>query len=367
MNIICNKDILLNSINTVSKAVPGKTTLPILECILLKATPSGFKMMANDLEFGIESKLKDVNIIEIGSVALEAKIFSEIVRRLPNEDIEILSDKNNLTIIKCQSSEYKISGQSGEEFPDLPEIEKKEEYTLQQSKLKNMIRQTIFSITTDETKPTLTGELLEIINGSFNLVAVDGYRVSFRSTPIKNKDIKSIVPGKSLNELHKILSVEDNDEVSLYFTDKHILFDLGDNIVISRIIDGDFIKYDQIFSNDYTTLISVNRRNIILCLERASLLSRENKKTPIKLEIKNDKLIITSNTEIGTAYEELKIDMDGTEINIAFNPKYLIDILKAIDDEYINMYFTSSLSPCIIKPSENNEYKYLVLPVRLNI
>jgi DNA polymerase-3 subunit beta len=155
--------------------------------------------------------------------------------------------------------------------------------------------------------------------------------------------------------------------VSLYVTDKHVLFDLGDSTVVSRTIEGDFIKYDQIFSNDYNTVIRLNRKNIIMCLERASLLSRENKKNPIKVEIKNEKLIITSNTELGTAYEEMEIDMDGAEMNIAFNPKYLIDCLKVIEDDEISMFFTSTLSPCIIKPINGDDYKYLVLPVRINM
>lgn len=369
MHFICSKDILLNSINTVSKAVSGRTTLPILECILLKSSSSGLKMMANDLELGIESRLNNIEILEQGSVALEAKIFSEIVRRLPEDNVEITSDSENITIIKCKSSEYKILGQPGEEFPDLPEVEKNLEYSIKQVDLKNMIRQTIFSISTDESKPALTGELLEIVNNSFNVVAVDGYRVSFRKSILSNdnEDLKVIVPGKTLNEINKILSSENEDMVSLYFTDKHILFDLGDSTVVSRTIEGDFIKYDQIFSNDYNTVIRLDRKNLIMCLERASLLSRENKKNPIKVEIKNDKLVITSNTELGTAYEEMEIDMDGNEMNIAFNPKYLIDCLKVIDDDDISMYFTSTLSPCIIKPIEGDDYKYLVLPVRINM
>lgn len=370
MKIICNKALLLNSINTVSKAVPSKTTtnMPILECILLRATPGGFKMTATDLEFGIESKLENISIIETGSIALEAKIFSEIVRRLPDDNVEISTDKDNLTLIKCINSEYTLVGQRGDEFPDLPTVEKNLEYTLQQSKLKDMIRQTIFSVSTDESKIALTGELLEIIDNSMNLVSVDGYRLSFRKTTLlnENEDIKAVIPGKTLNEINKILSNEDEFEVSLYFTDKHILFDLGDSTVVSRIINSDFINYEQIFSNDYNTIANINRKNIITCLERASLLSRENKKTPVKIEIKNNKLIITSNTELGTAYEEIEINRQGDDIAIAFNPKYIIDALKAIDDDIINIYFTSALSPCIIKPVNGDEYKYLVLPVRLN-
>ncbi len=369
MHIICAKDILLNAINNVLKAIPAKTSLPILECILLKASNGTFKLVGNDLELGIESTLDNVKIEENGSVALEAKIFSEIIRRLPDDNVDISSDERNITIIKCQNSEYKISGQPGEEFPEIEDIERNVEYTLTQADLKNMIRQTIFSISEDESKPNLKGELLEFTDKSINVVAVDGFRVSFRKTEIENnnENINVIVPGKTLNEINKILSSEEDEMVSIYVTDKQILFDLGLSKVVSRIIEGNFIRYEQIFSNDYSTKLIVNRKDIIMSMERASLLSRENKKNYIKVDIKNEKMIITSNTELGTAYEEIKIDMDGVEMCIGFNPRYIIEILKAIDDEEVSMYFSSSLSPCIIKPLEADNYKYLVLPVRLNI
>ena len=369
MHIVCQKDILLNGINTVSKAVPNKTTMPILECILLSTSKNKFKLIANDLELGIESTLEPVEIIEDGAIALEAKIFSEIIRRLPEDKVDITTDENNLTIIKCKNSEYKIMGQLSDDFPNLPDIEKNVEYTLSQVELKNMIKQTIFSISDDDSKPNLKGELLEITDKSINVVAVDGYRVSFRKTSIENnkESISRIIPGKTLNEIIKILSSEDEDKVSIYFTDRHMLLDLGLSKVVSRTIDGEFIRYEQIFSNDYNTKLVVNCKDIIMSLERASLLSRDNKKIPVKIEIKAKKMIITSNTELGTAYEEVDIDMDGNEMSIAFNPKYIIECLKAIEDEEICMYFTSSLSPCIIKPIQADDYKYLVLPVRLNI
>lgn len=368
MKIICRKDILLNGINTVSRAVITKTPIPMLECILLKAETNGFRMMGNNLELAIESKLKDVDIIEEGSVAIEAKILSEIIRRLPEDNITILTDENNSVLIKCINSEYKIAGKAGDEFPDLPVIEKSVEYTLQQCKLKDMIRQTIFSISTDESKITFTGELLEIKNNALNLVSLDGYRVSFRTTPLEitDQDNFVIVPGKTLNDINKILSSEEEFEVSIYFTDKNVLFDLGDTTVVSRVIDGDFIKYEQVFDSNYTTEITVNRKDLMMCLDRAALLSRDNKKTPVKMEIEANKLIITSETDLGKAYEQLDITVNGNDMSIAFNPKYIIDALKAIDDEEIDMYFISSLSPCTIRPTEGNDYKYLVLPVRLN-
>lgn len=369
MNIKCKKDELLNNINIVLKSVSSRTTLPILECILLVADREGFKLISNDLELGIETSNIKADIIEKGTVALEAKIFSDIIRNLPEKEVSIETDEKNITLIKSGKIEFKILGQNGEEFPKINKVEKEEKYTISSSILKNMIRQTKFSVSTDESKPILTGELIEIKNGYLNIVAIDGFRVSFRRT-ITNKEYKNsevVVPAKTLNEIIKILSDKEDSFVNLYFNENHILFELDSCIVVSRILDGEFLKYEQIFTEDYNTKIEINRLDFLNSLERASLISKDNKKTPVKLEItKNEKLIITSNTEFGTSYEEVKIDIEGEELNIAFNTKYLIESLKAIDDEFIIIQFITPLSPCIIKGINKDDYKYLILPLKLN-
>lgn len=368
MHIICSKEDLMTNINITSKAVSIRSTLPILECILLTVNDDGFKMVSNDLELAIETSYIQAETIEKGTIALEAKMFSEIVRRLPDKEVIIKTDETNMTFIKSGKTEFKILGQSGDEFPHLPLVEKTEEYKISSNEFKNMIRQTIFSVSTMESKPTLTGELIEIENGSLNVVAVDSFRVSFRVSHIgtKNPDTSVIVPSKSLNELSKILPTTEETEVSLYFTDKHVLFAMQGCTVVSRLLEGEFLKYKQIFTDDYTTIIYVSRQEILSSLERASLISKDNKKTPVRLKIEDDNLIITSNTETGTSYDEIGIEMDGITLEIAFNPKYLIEAIKAIDTEKISIQFTTPLSPCIIKGYESDLYKYLILPLRLN-
>lgn len=367
MKFTCQRDILLNSINIVSKAVSTRTTLPILECILLKCDMNGLKLIANDLEIGIESAYIIGDIIEEGVIALEARIFSEIIRKVEGDTVTIDVDDNNLTLIKCGSSEFKIMGQDGEDFPVLPTVEKQNEYKLTQNDLRNMIRQTIFSIAQDDSKPILTGELIEIQNDTINMVSVDGYRISYRKSMLisGSESNNVIVPGKTLNEISKILSPESEENVSVYFTDKHILFDIGGNKVVSRIFEGEFIKYKQSFTEDYKTKVVIGRSDLISALERASLVSRDARKTPVRIAIKNDIIIITSKTEMGAAYEEVNIECEGEELVIAFNPKYLIDALKAIEDEKITIQFTTSLSPCIIRPISGDDYKYLILPLRM--
>ncbi|PKM51088.1 MAG: DNA polymerase III subunit beta [Firmicutes bacterium HGW-Firmicutes-7] len=367
MQIKCNKMDLLNGVNTVLKAVSSRTTLPILQCILLQATNDELKLISNDLELGIESKVS-ATIKEKGSIALEARIFSEIVKKLPDNEVTITVDENHLTTIVCEKSKFNISGQPGNEFIQLPQIEKNNSFTLKQGVFKEMIRQTIFSIAIEEIRPIFTGELLEVKNSKFNIVSVDGYRVSIREIELNHdiEDFKVIVPGKTLNEINKILSNFEDDYITIYYTDKHILFELEDSIVVSRLLEGDFPKYDQIFSKDYDIVATVDRKSTILSLERAALITRENKKNPIKIEIKNQSMIITSNTEIGNVYEEIDIKKEGNEIEIAFNPKYLIDALKVIDDELVNLQFTNALNPCIIRKIDGDDYKYLILPIRLN-
>ncbi len=367
MQLLCNKNDLLNGVNTVLKAVSSRTTLPILQCILMQATAEGLILVSNDLELGIECRVK-ANIIEKGSIAIEAKIFSEIIRKLPDTDVSIQVDQNNLTTIRCEKSKFSICGQPGAEFIQLPKVEKDNAFSISQPVLKEMIRQTIFSIAVEEIRPIFTGELLEVKNQKFNIVSVDGYRVSIRETLIEKPidDFKLVVPGKTLNEIHKILSNEDSDTVTLYYTDKHILFEFMDSIVVSRLLEGDFPKYDQIFSRDYETLAMIDRKRAVLSLERAALITRENKKNPVKIEIRENSMIITSNTDLGNVYEEMDVKREGKEIEIAFNPKYLIDALKVIEDDYVNLQFTNALNPCIIRQIDGEDYKYLVLPIRLN-
>lgn len=366
MNLICQRDLLINNINIVLKAVSSKTTLDILECILLDASDN-FKLVTSDLEIGIETAPIDSEIIESGKIAVEAKLFSDIIRKLNGETVCISTDDKFSIKISCGLSEFKILGRDAQDFPMLPSVEKEKRFQLKQIKLKNMIRQTIFSISQDETKPTLSGELIEIKNRDINIVSVDGYRISLRKEILEQieSDISVIVPGKTLNEISKILSSEETEDVYIYITEKHILFDLGIAIVVSRLIEGEFIKYAQNFTNDFKTRINVEKNMLISSLERSLLVSRDSKKMPVKFEIKDMKLIITSNTETGTFYDELIVEMEGDDIVIAFNPKYLIDALKVIDDNEICISFTTSLSPCIISPLQGNLYKYLILPLRM--
>ena len=364
----CNRENLLNNINIVLKGVSNKSTLPILECILITVYKNNFKLTSNNLELGIETNLIEADVKEEGKIAIEAKIFFDIIKKLNGTTITLKKDEHNNLVIKSKHSKFKISIIESNDFPSIPVIKKENEYIMYQNDLKNMIKQTIFSIAQDESKPILTGELIEIYDKHINIVSVDGYRISYKKSKLikdNNNNTSVIIPGKILNEISKILSNDPNEEISIFIGEKHVLFDLGICIIVSRVIEGEYIKYKQSFFDDFKTKIFISRTEFIAGLERAILISRDVKKIPVKLEIKENKIIINSNSELGTSYEELTVECDGDNLNIAFNPKYLIDALKVIEEDKISIQFTTSLSPCIITSIEYDDYKYLILPLRI--
>ena len=366
MQIACSKSNLLDNMNLVMKAVSSRTTLPILECVLLVADDNGFFMTATDLELGVETDKIDAMIIDAGCVALNAKMFHEIIRKFPEDTVTINVDDKNVTTLRCQKSEFKILGQSGEEFPTLPLVERSEFIPIGSRALKNMIRQTIFSVAVDETKNVMRGELLEVKNRVLKLVSVDGFRISYRECSLENfeGEAKIIIPGKALSVVSKLLN-DNDDEISIFYTDKHALFALGGCTFVTRLLDGEFINYENLFNSEYNTQVFVERTQLLSSLDRASLISVEAKKTPILLSISSGKILITANTEMGTVHDEVEVDIEGSDIDIAFNPRYMIEALRVIEDEKVLISFVTSLSPCVIRPEKESSYKYLILPLRI--
>lgn len=367
MKFTCSKDLLLQYINIVNKAVSNRTTLPILECILLTADDTGFYMTGNDLEIGIRTAPIEAEIAEKGEVAIEARIFNEIVRRLNGETVTISVDEKYMVKILSGTSEFEIMGQNGDDFPALPQVEQERMYTMEQAKLRDMIRQTIFSIAQDGSKPVLTGELMELRENAVHLVSVDGYRISFRKNPLLmgSGETEVIIPGKTLTELNKILSQEAEDSLSIYLTEKHILFDLGTATMVSRLIEGEFIRYAQSFSADHKTAVQIEKGELIQALERASLVSRDNRKTPVRLMIRPNGIDITARSDMGTAHETVAAEVEGEDLSIAFNPRYLIEALRSIEEASVRIHFMASLSPCTILPVEGDAFQYLILPLRM--
>ena len=367
MKLVCKKANLLNGVQIVSKAVPGKTTMPILECILIDASQGRIKLTANDMELGIETII-DGDIVEKGIIALDAKIFLEIVRKLPDNIITIQTDSSLNVVITCEKAKFNIVGKSGEDFSYLPEIEKENSVVISQFTLKEVIRQTIFSIADNENNKLMTGELFEIENNNMKVVSLDGHRISLRNIELKDNydHIKVVVPGKTLNEISKILTGEADKDVVIYFTDKHILFEFDETTVLSRLIEGEYFRIEQMLSTDYETKMSINKREFLNCIDRATLLVKEGEKKPIIINVTDEDMELKINSTIGSMNENIDIVKEGKDIMIGFNPKFLIDSLKVIDDEEINIYMVNPKAPCIIR-DDHNTYLYLILPVNFTV
>lgn len=366
MKIICSKNNLLKSVNISLKAVPSKTTMPILECILIDATTNQIKFTSNDMELGIET-IVEGTIYEKGMIALDAKILYEIIRRLPDNDVTLATDDNYTATITCEKAKFHIPGKSGEDFAYLPSIEREEPLTISQYTLKEMVRQTIFSIAVNENNKLMTGELFEIKNNCLKVVSLDGHRIAIRKMELKKNynDKKVVVPGKTLNEISKILSGEIDDQVSIYFSKNHIVFEFDKTIVISRLIEGEYFRIDQMLSSDYETKLQINKKEFLNCIDRATLLVREGDKKPIIIHITDTKMELKIDSAIGSMNEDIDISKEGKDIMIGFNPKFLIDALKVIDDEMITIYLVNPKAPCFIRDDQET-YTYLILPVNFN-
>ena len=366
MKLICSKASLLKGVSIVSKAVPSRTTMPILNCILIDASANEIKLTANDMELGIETVIEG-EIVERGIIALDAKFFSEIVRKLPDKDVVIESDDTFQTTITCEKAKFNIVGKSGEDFSYLPYIEKNESISISQFTLKDVVRQTIFSIADNDTNKLMTGELFEINENRLRVVSLDGHRISIRNIELKESysPLKVVVPGKTLQEISKILTGEAEDMVDIFFADNHILFEFDETKVVSRLIEGEYFHIDQMLSSDYDTKVKINKREFLSCIDRATLLIREGDKKPIILNIQDGSLQLKINSFVGSMNEEIEIEKEGKDLLIGFNPKFFIDALRVIDDEEVTLYMVNPKAPCFIK-DDAGTYVYLILPVNFN-
>ena len=366
MKIICSKSNLVKGVSIVSKAVPSKTTMPILECILIDATTDIIKFTANDMELGIET-IVEGEIVKKGVIAIDAKIFSEIVRKLPDNEVVIETDENLQTTITCGRAKFNISSKSGEDFSYLPFIEKNETIKLSQFTLKEIIRQTIFSIADNDSNKLMTGELFQIENNMLKVVSLDGHRISIRKTELKENygPRKVVVPGKTLMEVSKILPGDVESEVVISFTNNHIVFEFDNTVVVSRLIEGQYFKIDQMLSSDYETKVKINKRELLNCIDRATLLVKEGDKKPIIINILDEVMELKIKSQIGSMDDEIVISKEGKDLLIGFNPKFLIDALRVIDDEEVTLYLMNPKAPCFIK-DDNESYIYLILPVNFN-
>ena len=369
MKVICEKEKILKGINSVINGVASKTTMPILEGILIQTNDNELKLTSYDLEIGIEYIL-EAKIEEQGNTVVNAIMFSEIIRKLPSSEISISINENQLLEIECEGSLYKLATMNPDEFPELPKINIDESIEIEQTVLKNMIRKTIFAVSNEENRPIFTGCLFEVLDNVLNVVAVDGYRLAIKKNVLneKSNNFNSVIPGKTLNEVNKIIS-DSFDPIKIGISKNQGLFEMENCKIVTRLLDGEFLKYSNAIPSTWETRIKVNKQNIQNCFERISLISsssiEKEKKYPVKINIEVGKVTISCANQTGDAKEEIIVDTEGKELEIGFNPRFFLDALKAIDDEEVYIEFGTNRSPCIIKPVEEGDYIYMILPIKM--
>ncbi|MEA4921974.1 MAG: DNA polymerase III subunit beta [Eubacteriaceae bacterium] len=368
MKFKCNQQTLAKCLNTVSKAITTRTTIPVLKGILLTATEDNkLTMTASDMDMSIE-KIIDANVEESGSTVVAAKLFGDIIRKLPNEEIIIKLNEDGSVNIKTLSSEFNIIGMTADEFPNIGDIKDvKAQLSFNKDMLKDMIRKTHFCASIDESKGIIVGVLMELEKDSFNMAALDGFRMAVaREKMSSEKEENIIISAKKLNEISKILSETESDEdVNFIVSDKKAVMLLEKTKVVVRLLEGEFIKYKDILPKEKNTTMVIDKNELLASIERASLLAKEGKNNLIKFELEENLLSISSTSEEGKVKEEIMMDKEGEDLEIGFNSKYVMDALKVIEDENIVMEFNTSTTPCILKPLEGNSYEYLILPVRI--
>lgn len=363
----CQKEELLEALNVVSKAISTRSAMPILEGVYLSAHEGGLTVVGNDNELGIECTIS-AHVYEEGKIVLIAKTFIDMIRKLPNDLVQIKVDSQNFAVITCQNIEYKILGLSSDEFPAVPNVESNVGFTLESATLKNMIRRTIFAIATNESRIVLTGSLFEIAGDTIKIVSVDGFRLALREEKLKKPApdaFNFIVPGKTLSELSKILK-DDDSPVEVVLSDHYVLLKTENAKIVSRLIEGTFLNYEKTIPPVSKFDIEISIAEVLESVERCEpIIATDNAKSPVRLILKDSTLTIKCVTNMGQVSDSVMVAPTDQEIEIGFNHKYLHDALKACEEEKAKLEFTSNLSPCLIRPVEGNSFLQMVLPVRL--
>lgn len=365
MRFQCEVPELMSALGVVSRALAVRSTMPVLEGILIETCPEGLRLMCTDMALSIETTVP-ATIEEEGRAVMPGKLFQEVIRKLPSDTVSVSVNERYAATIRCQSSRTTLSGMNPMEFPELPEIEGGSPISIPQNVLRDMISKTSFAIGTDESRPILTGSLMEIEPTEIRLIALDGFRLAIRREALGGPEngVQAVVGGKMISDLSKVL--QDSEEMAdLLITRTHLCARMGLTRVITRLLEGEYIRYRQIMPTDFQTLVTVRRTQLSEAIDRASLIAREGKNNLVRFKIEGDSLTLSSNAELGDVQEQMEVVTQGKDIEIAFNVRYVSDVLKVLSDEQVCMRFNSNVSPCVICPQEGDAYTYLVLPVRV--
>lgn len=366
MKVFCHGLDLADALIKVSRAIPAKKTVPILEGILISASGSTLTITATDLELGIEKRINaDVKID--GEVVVPGKEIVDFIRTLTSEQIELDSSEDGIIKIRYQDSEFSLKTMPADEFPPLREIGEEVSFSIVQKEFKDLISKTKICASIDDSRPILKGCLLEVEENKITGVTLDGYRLAVCEKALERNNGRKevVVPVKTLEEISKLLE-DDEYIVTVFLQDNYLMVDLEHTKIVSRLLDGEFTKYKKIIPSEFSSVVTINKNQLALALDRASLVSRGDKSNMVKFDIKEKSLIIESKSESSNIKENVTVSLNGKDIEIAFNARYFIECMKVISDDYVKLSFSTSINPCLIRPAEGEEYTYLILPVKLN-
>lgn len=364
MKISCLRTDLAEAVSNVSRAVSTKATIPALEGVLIKAYDGKLNISGYNLEIGITTDI-EATIQNEGEIVVSAKLFLDIVRKLPEEIVFIETDDRMITYITCGQVDYQIVGMSSVEYPDLPSFEQTDGITVNEKILRDMIRQTVYAVSENTAKPIYTGSLFEIENGIFKIVAVDGYRMAIRSENVDSESNTSfVVPGKTQQEVLKLLN-EDEKNVEIIIGMRHITFRVKNYRVISRLIEGTFLDYKTTIPKEEKTEVVINTRKIINSVERMSLLNNDRIQSPVRCKFSDDEIKLSCASAVGRANDVISVPVIGESVEIGFNNRYLLDALKNSDTDEIKLVLNGALAPMIVKPVKGDCFLSIVVPMRL--
>lgn len=364
MKFNCLRTDLANAVSNVSRAVSAKSSIPALEGILIKAYGEKINISGYDLEIGITTDM-EATIQEQGEIVVGARLFSDIVRRLPEEVVCIETDERMVTYITSGQANYQIIGMSSVEYPDLPVFESTDQIHIEAKLLKEMIRQTVYAVSDNKAKPIYTGSLFELENKTLKIVAVDGYRMAIRQEDIDCENTsRFVVPGKTQHEVLKLIT-DDEDTVEIQVGQRHILFKIKNYSIISRLIEGTFLDYKSTIPAETKTEVVINARMLIDAVERVSILNSDKIQSPVRCTMTNDEIKLLCSTSVGRANDTVSVPIIGEEVEIGFNNKYLLDALKNSETDEVKLLLNGGLAPMVIKPVKGDSFLCLVVPMRL--
>lgn len=365
MKFYCEKAVLLSAVNAASRTVTTRSSIPALEGILIEASNKTVTFTGYNLSTGVRAII-NTEPVSPGAIVINARLFGEIVRKSPDDFVALEADENLTVKITCGKSEFSILGLPANDFPELPVPENEKSLSISRAVLKSMISMTIFAVSDNENKPVHTGSLFDYKNGSLNVVSVDGYRMAIRREKAASTvdEMSFVVPGPALREVERLCGDEE-EVVNINLGRRHITFEIGDVTLVSRLLEGDFINYETSIPKDMKIKVIAETKNLQDAVERVSLIINERLKNPIRCFFEEGLVRLSCNTALGRANDEIRIEGDGGNIEIGFNNRYLQDAIKAVPDEKISIQLMNGLSPCIIRPTEDDNYLFMVLPVRL--